>query len=404
LWLIDLHQPCNFEHEIRFAGCGWFHRLYRVGFVMHKKLESVIRVGVLAVGVVYGVAASAQKSTYNYEGNSFTQVDHHGGLFTTDDYVSAWFTLDCSVAHEAATCESLSYSDYYALGAVTLEPLSFRAGPAELPTAEGQVEVARFYLATDSQGNITTWDIDLFLYSPTGIINVDTDNVDGGIDSAAALGNGGSVYGNPGVWKMGDPQPIRYKVTIFNWTAGQTFAPPLLITHAQNYSIFKPAMAASEGLAILAESGATGALLDEAGDAVTAAVTADEPVGPGQKVTMTITGNPGRDFISLAAMLLPTNDTFVALRPIPLSGGGTVLKKLYAWDAGTEHNSESCQHIPGPYCGGEGYSAVSGEGVVSISRGLHGTGGTDEQGFEILDARQFDWNNPVARIAITRIR
>ena len=88
---------------------------------------------------------------------------------------------------------------------------------------------------------------------------------------------------------------------------------------------------------------------------------------------MTITGNPGRDFISLAAMLLPTNDTFVALRPIPLSGG-------------------------------EGYSAVSGEGVVSVSRGLHGTGGTDEQGFEILDARQFDWNNPVARIAITRIR
>jgi hypothetical protein len=87
------------------------------------------------------------------------------------------------------------------LGAVELEPLSFLAGPAGLPTSDGEVEIAQFSFSTDSIGRIVDWDMDLFLYDPSGVINVDTDNRIGGpIDSAAALGGIAVVRDNPGEW------------------------------------------------------------------------------------------------------------------------------------------------------------------------------------------------------------
>ena len=341
---------------------------------------------------------------YQYKGNELEIIEFDEHIFTRSDSVTAAFTLDCAAAHEAGTCADLPYRDYHALGAVTLSPQSFQAGPAALPTAQGDVEVARFYFSTNSGGEIVNWDIDLFLDHPTGLINVDTDNVGGGIDSAAAQGGGASLFDNPGVWMIEFSDPVDYTVTIVNWTSGQTLVAPVFFTHAESYRIFRPAQAASDGLALLAEAGDGTVLLEEAGDAVTYSVTAATSVAPGEKLTITIKGFPGQDFISAAAMLIPTNDTFIALNHIRLPVAGTVVKQLSAYDAGTEENSQSCEHIPGPYCGGEGYSPSTGEGFVSIGNGLHGTGGADGDGFQIVDARKFDWNNPVARVAITRSR
>jgi alkaline phosphatase len=39
-----------------------------------------------------------------------------------------------------------------------------------------------------------------------------------------------------------------------------------------------------------------------------------------------------------------------------------------------EMNDQSCQHIPGPRCGGEAVSAESGEGIVHIGNGFHDLG------------------------------
>ena len=117
-------------------------------------------------------------------------------------------------------------------------------------------------------------------------------------------------------------------------------------------------------------------------------------LGPGKSVTVEISGARKFDRLSLAGMLIPTNDTFVALNTVSLPryyGSHTVP----AYDAGSEYNDELCANIPGPVCGGAGPSAEDGEGFVHISSGIHGIGD--------LEASAYDWRNPVARITVKRI-
>jgi hypothetical protein len=197
--------------------------------------------------------------------------------------------------------------------------------------------------------------------------------------------------------------PVEYQVTITNLTAGQTFSPQLLITHTVDFNMFKMAKPASDGLANLAEGGETGGLVNEAAEALIASITTDAPLGPGKTVVATISGKPNINFISMAAMMIPTNDSFVALKRMKLPVSGAVTRVLQAFDAGTEENDQNCAHIPGAHCGGEGFSVESGEGFVHISDGVHGTGGEDANGFEILSAHAYDWRNPVARITVKRI-
>ena len=197
--------------------------------------------------------------------------------------------------------------------------------------------------------------------------------------------------------------PVEYEVRLTNLTAGQTFAPQLFMTHAQDFYLYRLAKPASEGLASLAEGGATAGLVTEAGEFVVASAVADAPLGPGQSMSITISGKPGLDMISMAAMMQPTNDSFVALHRLRLPARGIVMRTLRAYDAGTEDNDESCAHIPGAFCGGEGPSVEDGEGFVHISDGVHGIGGLDTDGFTLLDGRDHDWRNPVARITVKRV-
>ncbi len=197
--------------------------------------------------------------------------------------------------------------------------------------------------------------------------------------------------------------PVKYEVTISNLTAGQTFTPQLILTHQEDFLMFQLTSPASEGLESLAEGGEISGLINEVGEALVDSTTIDEPLGPGQSASAMITGKPNSDFISVGAMMLPTNDSFIALNRTRLPKRGAVVRKLQAYDAGTETNDESCAHIPGPYCGGEGFSAESGEGFVHVSDGIHGLGGRDENGFEILSAHDYDWNNPVAKIKVQRV-
>jgi hypothetical protein len=59
-------------------------------------------------------------------------------------------------------------------------------------------------------------------------------------------------------------------------------------------------------------------------------------------VTLRIQANPWRDRLSLAAMLIPTNDAFVALNAVslPFPGGSLARHTALAHDAGTEVNDE----------------------------------------------------------------
>lgn len=198
----------------------------------------------------------------------------------------------------------------------------------------------------------------------------------------------------------GSPAERTYAVTITNITAGQAFTPVLVATHTSEIGFFELGSAPSDQLADLAEGGATGglqALLDSIPELVmdtnTSGTTADgNPlIDPGESVTVYINGNRDYNRLSLAGMLLPTNDSFIAINSMPLPRHHAARMAL-AYDAGSEMNDELCANIPGPPCGGTPFSDGLGEGFVHVSRGISGEGD--------LAASDHDWRNPVARVTV----
>jgi hypothetical protein len=195
--------------------------------------------------------------------------------------------------------------------------------------------------------------------------------------------------------------PPKYSVRITNLTRGQVFTPVLAVSHGPGVLLFTPGQPASVELEILAEAGDTGpleAMLQTSTAVADTAVSAAVP--PGHTATLELAATGPASFVSLAAMLVPTNDGFVSLNRVPApTGHETAMFLAYAWDAGTEPNTELCQDIPGPpmVCTGEGFDASRAGAVdfVHIHSGVHGVGD--------LAPNVHDWNNPVARVLVTRM-
>jgi hypothetical protein len=193
--------------------------------------------------------------------------------------------------------------------------------------------------------------------------------------------------------------PVRsYEITITNITQGLDFTPIIVATHSQRARLFRLGEAPSDALADLAEGGATGGvemMLEEMGDLVLDIQTSEGGlIGPGDSVTVTVDATVYHNRLSLAGMLLPTNDTFVAVDAfkLPNKRSGTL---ALAYDAGSEENDELCMNIPGPYCGGTPFSTGLAEGYVHISSGIHGNAD--------LSSDAYDWRNPVAMISVRKI-
>ena len=120
---------------------------------------------------------------------------------------------------------------------------------------------------------------------------------------------------------------------------------------------------------------------------------------PGQSVTVVVSARRGARMISLASMMLPTNDGFIGLNSVAVPKRGSRTFYSPGYDAGSEANDELCANIPGPTCGGApGSPGVNpgDENQVHVHRGTHGIGD--------LAADVYDWRNPVARITVTRVR
>jgi len=207
-----------------------------------------------------------------------------------------------------------------------------------------------------------------------------------------------------------DDRKATYRVEITNITKGQTFTPLLVATHSRRVTLFTAGGAASRELEILAEDGDTAPLteaLESKGRNVGEVVTIPGLLGPGEVAEVEVRAGRGQSHISVGAMLIPTNDTFMALNGAGLPYFGTRHYEVPAWDAGTEENDQSCRNIPGPRCQGEGFSedpAEGDEGFVHISNGFHDLGDEDEEGSEVLGPFTYDWRNPVARISVRRVR
>jgi len=185
-----------------------------------------------------------------------------------------------------------------------------------------------------------------------------------------------------------------YAVTITNITSGQTFTPLLVATHKSSVSLFELGTPASIELATIAESGniaPMAELLEGMHGNVYATANSEGLLGPGESVTVMISARRGFNRVSVVGMLIPTNDTFVALDSAPLSRWERQ-HVVPAYDAGSEDNDELCANIPGPVCMGAALSDANGEGFVHISGGINGIGD--------LEPASYDWKNPVAQISV----
>lgn len=191
---------------------------------------------------------------------------------------------------------------------------------------------------------------------------------------------------------------IQYKVSITNLTNSINFTPILVSSQRRELSIFELGEPASEDLEAIAEGGDTSLLSAtlEADSNVVDIQSTSDLLEPGQSVDVHVSAANGARYISLASMMLPTNDGFIAVNNVATARHGTVTYFSPGYDSGTELNDEMCFNIPGPTCAGTGPSDEPGEGYVHINRGIHGVGD--------LAADVYDWRNPVAKISITRVR
>jgi hypothetical protein len=186
----------------------------------------------------------------------------------------------------------------------------------------------------------------------------------------------------------------KYKITVTNLTKGQILSPPVVIAHDATFTLFTPGQPSSAGLAKLAEDGYTTDLVNEAQAMGKTAMTVVGPAGikPGTSASYEISVGDKTNMLSLASMLVTTNDGFTALNGITLKHAKQMYYTL-AYDAGSEANTETCTTIPGPPCGAHDMRMTAGaEGYVYIHPGIQGVGD--------LPREQFGFNNPVAMVVI----
>ena len=186
-------------------------------------------------------------------------------------------------------------------------------------------------------------------------------------------------------------------VTITNLTSNQPFSPPVLVSHNDEFALFTAGTKASAGLELMAEDGDPSGILSEIeGNAnVNQVIAASGPIPPGGSLTISIDVDRKVRYISVAGMLVNTNDSFFGINGIKVLHKTSRTAFAPAFESGTEENNEDCAFVPGPFC--EGASTTGGaeeDGVIIINNGIHGVG-------DLIPALH-DWRNPVALITITR--
>ncbi len=209
-------------------------------------------------------------------------------------------------------------------------------------------------------------------------------------------------------------------VEVTNITNASYFTPLLVAAHAEGVHLFRLGEEASAHLQAMAEGGAIGGL---AADVVAAGgIHVSDPAGgvlaPGASATAELDVKGKKEaFLSIVAMILPTNDGFVGLDSLRIpKKKGTYTFFLRGYDAGTEENDELVVGMEGGAPGVPGIPAdpghnagTGGTGAVDFAEENHTVhvhrgilGDTDlSAGLSDLDSRVHRWQNPVARVVVT---
>lgn len=198
------------------------------------------------------------------------------------------------------------------------------------------------------------------------------------------------------------PVMQTFTVTVTNLTANQPMSPVILAAHASDAMLWNAGEMASEAIEKMAEGGDTADIA--ALDVLTSSVNGAGLLMPGASETLTLTlDETDVASISLATMLVNTNDAFTGINSYSIAGmqvDASSSMKFMAYDAGTEANSEAKGTLPGPADGGEGFNTARDDvdfvhihpGVISMYDGLDDS---------VLDAsHRFD--NPVLAVTIMR--
>lgn len=204
-------------------------------------------------------------------------------------------------------------------------------------------------------------------------------------------------------------------ITVTNLTQGLHFTPVITSAHDSDSHIFTAGNAASAELQAMAEGGDISGLVSILSNAD--ANISENPAGgllaPGMSTTYTLTNDSANTHLSIAAMILPSNDGFVGLDgwSIPTEAG-TYTIMLNAYDAGTEANNELINGggapgvlgIPAAPSGGSGTNGMGvtdteSNTMVHIHRGSIGDDDM-EGGKSDLNNSIHRWLNPVAKLTV----
>ena len=200
----------------------------------------------------------------------------------------------------------------------------------------------------------------------------------------------------------------HYSVTIEN-LSGQPFSPPVVATHQGTLYMFNERGPASAELEAIAEDGNQIPMFNLFSNdkQVTKVIDIGTPLAPKKATTFRIMTRPG-DRLSLATMMICTNDGFTGLNRVRLPQRGAKIIGIAGYDAGTEDNTELSADI---------VDACSALGPVSLSGDPDGNENkavdTDPpgliqrhpnvQGVGDLTVADHGWTDPVAKITITRV-
>ncbi len=196
----------------------------------------------------------------------------------------------------------------------------------------------------------------------------------------------------------------EFEITIENMTpatgpgASQPFSPPVIATHTPLSHIFRLGQYASDELRQLAEDAVNGPMINSLtnSDFVYDVVEGSSgPIFPGTSQTFTVKTKLPFVKLSLVAMLVNTNDAFVGANAVRLPLVGSRVYYMRVYDAGTERNTESADHIPGPCCGSPHVRVPTYE-RIRFHEGI--------QGYGNLDPAVYGWDEPAAKLTITRIK
>ena len=359
-------------------------------------------------GVIYGQTVSIDPATIESPaaGEQLTlNVKITGGANVAGYQVTV--TFDSTALSNA----SIANGDYLPTGAFV----------APLPSTDTSVGLGATAIGATSEGDgilaTVTFTVVEAKDSAIGLTNVLVSD-----PAAAAIDvtvQGGMVTGpapempetpetpeTPEVPEMPEmPEAVEFKVTLTNLTmgvpaqGGQIFSPPIFVTHGHGFSIGASGEAASAELTALAETGNHAPLAALAGgsDAVGSVVPFPPPpegvVLPGASVSTMISASAAMGYLSLATMLVQTNDGIVLANSLPLfdedGNARSFTMDLISYDAGTEENNELATHVPGPPFGGMERAPTA--DVITPHPGIAGTGDV---------GAAFGWTEPTATVAV----